>query len=56
MQEKIATILLFNGFCLILKVYEAAFDLVPHGEVVHVVEGDEGVESENENLKIYQRW
>ena len=56
MQEKVAAVLFLHGFGLILEVDEAALEFIPHGEVVHVVEPNKGVESKYENLKIYQRW
>ena len=56
MQEKVAAVLFLHGFGLILEVDKAALKFIPDGEVVHVVEANEGVESKYENLKIYQRW
>ena len=44
----------FNGFSLVLEVDEVALELVPHGEVIDVVEAHEGVEGKDENLEVYE--
>ena len=54
LQEEVRAVLLLHGLRLVLEVNEPLLELVPHREVVCVVDSHENIEDEDENLQVDQ--
>ena len=53
LQKQVRAVLTLHGFRLVLKIHEAGLHLVPHWEIVYVVQGHEEIEHEDENLQVH---